>query len=63
MPGTRSLLAVTSDGFAVALVFNSDPRRGGDFMKELVAAIREVADGRTEWPAYDLFPQVLSDSP
>jgi CubicO group peptidase (beta-lactamase class C family) len=63
MAGTRSLLAVTSDGFAIALVFNSDPRQGGDFMNELVEAIREVADGRTEWPIYDLFPQILSDSP
>ncbi len=63
MPGTRSLLAVTSDGYAVALVFNSAPKRGGEFMQEVVDAIRQTVDEQTEWPAYDLFPQYLSELP
>ncbi|HSR32049.1 MAG TPA: serine hydrolase domain-containing protein, partial [Anaerolineae bacterium] len=57
MPGTRSLLAVRSDGYAIALLFNSDPKSGGDFMGEVVEAIRQTVDGQTGWPTYDLFPQ------
>jgi CubicO group peptidase (beta-lactamase class C family) len=63
MPGTRSLLAVTSDGYAVALLFNSDPKRGGVFLREVVDAIRQVVDEPTEWPTHDLFPQYLSELP
>lgn len=63
MPGTRSLLAVTSDGYAVALVFNSAPKRGGEFMQEVVDAIRQTVDKHSEWPADDLFPQYLSELP
>ncbi len=63
MPGTRSLLAVTSDGYAVALVFNSDPQRGGEFMQEVVDAIRRTADEQTDWPARDLFPEYLVELP
>jgi N-acyl-D-amino-acid deacylase len=63
MPGTRSLLAVTSDGYAVALVFNSDPRRGGEFMQEVVDAIRRTVDQHTEWPGHDLLPQYLAVLP
>jgi N-acyl-D-amino-acid deacylase len=63
MPGTRSLLAVTSDGFAVTLVFNSDPKRGGQFLQEVVDAIRQVVNEQTEWPTYDLFPKYLSELP
>jgi N-acyl-D-amino-acid deacylase len=63
MPGTRSLLAVTSDGYAVALVFNSGPKRGGEFMQEVVDAIPQTVDKQTEWPANDLFPQYLSELP
>jgi N-acyl-D-amino-acid deacylase len=57
MPGTRSLLATRSDGYAIALLFNSDPKRGGDFLGEVVEAIRQTVDGQTGWPTYDLFPQ------
>lgn len=63
MPGTRSLLALTSDRFAVALVFNSDPKRGGEFLQEVVDALRQTVDTQTAWPAYDLFPQYLSELP
>jgi N-acyl-D-amino-acid deacylase len=63
MPGTRSLLAVTSDGFAIALLFNSAPKRGGEFMQEVVDAIRRMVDEQNGWPAHDLFPQYLVELP
>ena len=63
MPGTRSLLALTSDGYAIALVFNSAPKRGGEFMQQVVDAIRQTVDGQYEWPTYDLFPQYLTELP
>jgi hypothetical protein len=42
--GTRSLLAVISDGYAIAPAFNSAPKRGGEFMKQVVDAIRQTVD-------------------
>jgi hypothetical protein len=44
-------------------MFNSDPKDGGEFMREIVDAIRRTVDEQREWPVHDLFAQYVAVLP
>jgi N-acyl-D-amino-acid deacylase len=57
MPGTRSFLGRRSDGYAAAVLFNSDPRRGSEFLERVLDLLVDCIAHTTSWPQTDLFVQ------
>ncbi len=55
LPGTRSLLVRTLDGLVWAAVFNSRPKGGREFPRELDRALWQAAEEVKTWPKHDLF--------
>jgi len=55
LPGTASLLVRTSEGYAWALVVNSQPRDSQGFNQEMDRALWQAARDVTHWPPHDLF--------
>lgn len=59
MAGTRSLIGLTSDGYSAAVLFNSDPKNGGELENTLVEAILGLIDSDQDWLESDLMDQYL----
>jgi N-acyl-D-amino-acid deacylase len=55
LPGTYSIVARTSNGFAWAALFNTRPKDVDGFSRELDNALWDAYNGVTSWPTNDLF--------
>ena len=56
LPGTATLMIRSYKGLAWAALFNSRPKDGSQFGRELDRTLWEAANQVTEWPEHDLFP-------
>jgi hypothetical protein len=55
MGSTAAWVARQSNGVALAFTFNSLPTDYLQFLDDVIDAVRQTADGITDWPADDLF--------
>ena len=54
MTGTISFLQVLPNGYTYAVITNTRPANDG-FAFNLSGAVKQIINGVSQWPAYDLF--------
>lgn len=59
MAGTRSIIGITSDGYAAAVLFNSDPKDGSELENAIVEALLALFDSDIDWPEINLLDQFV----